>query len=790
MPGGGGLLSGHVGHCSTRAKGLSSHPLALTPRMDFEEIEARDGVRFSWNVWPASRQDTSNLVVPIACLYTPLKEKSDMPTIAYEPVVCKAPCRAILNPYCQIDVESKFWICPFCLQRNQFPPHYKDISLTNLPAELLPSYTTIEYTLGKPVTVPPIFFFVVDTCLEEDEIAALKESLLVTLSMLPPKSLVGLITFGTMVQVHELGFTDIPKSYVFRGSKDYSQSQIQEMLGLAPNTAGSRAPPGGMLPPSFRFLVPVDVCEFTLSQLFEQLQHDPWPVDADKRSQRATGTAASIATSLLETMYPSCGARIMIFCGGPCTVGPGMVVGCELRESIRTHHDIAAERSKYDKKATKFYEALARRAAQNGHTVDILVGCLEQVGMAEIKSMANYTGGHLVLTESFGTNIFKQSCQRIFLKDANGDLLIGFNAITDVVVSRDLKICGLIGAAISTEKRNASVSDTEIGMGGSSQWKTCSLTPRTTHAIYFEVVGAGPASPNAIGLAQFITYYQHSAGQYRLRVTTVARSVQDGASTAIQSAFDQEAAAVLMSRIAVFKAEVDDSPDVMRWVDRLLIRLCQRFGEYRKEDPTSFRLNPLFSMYPQFMFYLRRSQFMHIFNSSPDETAFFRHVLNRERVTNSLIMIQPTLTMYTLDTPPQAVLLDSVSIRPDAILLLDSFFHIVIFHGETIAQWRDQGYQDNPDFANFKTLLQAPVHDSKDLLADRFPIPMYVVCDQHGSQARFLISKLNPSTTHVTSASAYGGGDGSSQGQQIFTDDVSLQVFLDHLKKLVVTTTP
>jgi protein transport protein SEC23 len=44
-----------------------------------------------------------------------------------------------------------------------------------------------------------------------------------------------------------------------------------------------------------------------------------------------------------------------------------------------------------------------------------------------------------------------------------------------------------------------------------------------------------------------------------------------------------------MSRIAVFKAEVDDGPDVLRWVDRMLIRLCSRFAEYRKDDPSSFR---------------------------------------------------------------------------------------------------------------------------------------------------------------------------------------------------------
>ncbi len=87
----------------------------------------------------------------------------------------------------QIDIRGKLWICPFCLSRNAFPPHYKDISNTNLPAELLPKYTTIEYTLARPAQVPPIFLFVVDTCLEEDDLKASEKS------TLPSKSRICLV---------------------------------------------------------------------------------------------------------------------------------------------------------------------------------------------------------------------------------------------------------------------------------------------------------------------------------------------------------------------------------------------------------------------------------------------------------------------------------------------------------------------------------------------------------------------------------------------------------------------
>ena len=54
-------------------------------------------------------------------------------------------------------------------------------------------------------------------------------------------------------------------------------------------------------------------------------------------------------------------------------------------------------------------------------------------------------------------------------------------------------------------------------------------------------------------------------------------------------------------------------------------------------------------------------------------------------------------------------------------------------------------------------------------------------------QARFLIAKVNPSSTHNSMSpwGEYGGGAGTP----ILTDDVSLQVFMDHLRKLAVAGT-
>lgn len=64
------------------------------------------------------------------------------------------------------------------------------------------------------------------------------------------------------------------------------------------------------------------------------------------------------------------------------------------------------------------------------------------------------------------------------------------------------------------------------------------------------------------------------------------------------------------------------------------------------------------------------------------------------------------------------------------------------------------------------------------IMESRFPVPRYIVCDQHKSEARFLIAKLNPSVTHNSGENA--------SGQMIATDDVSLKVFTEHLVKLAV----
>ncbi|XP_007936782.1 protein transport protein Sec23A [Orycteropus afer afer] len=683
----------------------------MTTYLEFiQQNEERDGVRFSWNVWPSSRLEATRMVVPVAALFTPLKERPDLPPIQYEPVLCsRTTCRAVLNPLCQVDYRAKLWACNFCYQRNQFPPTYAGISELNQPAELLPQFSSIEY-----------------------------------------------------VVLEMLGLSKVPVNQATRGP------QVQQPL------------------PSNRFLQPVQKIDMNLTDLLGELQRDPWPVPQGKRPLRSSGVALSIAVGLLECTFPNTGAHIMMFIGGPATQGPGMVVGDELKIPIRSWHDIEKDNAKYVKKATKHFEALANRAATSGHVIDIYACALDQTGLLEMKCCPNLTGGYMVMGDSFNTSLFKQTFQRVFTKDMHGQFKMGFGGTLEIKTSREIKISGAIGPCVSLNSKGPCVSENEIGTGGTCQWKICGLSPTTTLAVYFEVVNQhnAPIPQGGRGAIQFVTQYQHSSGQRRIRVTTIARNWAD-AQTQIQNiaaSFDQEAAAILMARLAIYRAETEEGPDVLRWLDRQLIRLCQKFGEYHKDDPSSFRFSETFSLYPQFMFHLRRSPFLQVFNNSPDESSYYRHHFMRQDLTQSLIMIQPILYAYSFSGPPEPVLLDSSSILADRILLMDTFFQILIYHGETIAQWRKSGYQDMPEYENFRHLLQAPLDDAQEILHSRFPMPRYIDTEHGGSQARFLLSKVNPSQTHNN---MYAWGQES--GAPILTDDVSLQVFMDHLKKLAVS---
>ena len=803
---------------------------------------------------PKSRLQNKRNVIPLAALYTPMNDKSGTEVVDKSFLVSCRTCRSIINPYVQIVNNTQLWNCQFCGTSNQLPPTFNAQGEPVLHPSLNPGSTTIEYQTGRHSSLPPVFFYVVDTCFEGDDVESafeqLKESLIISLSLLPEDALVGLITFGKHVSVHDLTSND-NISHTFSGSKTYTLEKVQSSLGILGSELsaaglkhatqnGSQLPIGNA---ARRFVQPLNLVEYQLTSILENLVCNSFPRNNfSERPERCTGSAINVAALLLKSIFGDAhltGGHLMVFMSGVCTLGPGKVVDKHLKTPLRSHHDIIKSQSvsipsatstskisKFDvsllKECKMFYHGITKLLIGLGLSCDLFIGSYDQVGLFEMDEVCYKTGGAVVMSDSFATAIFKQSFIKFFKKKEGeqeqeqeqeqgfGLLDMAFNATLEVKAATDIKVEGLIGQATSlpinkTTPANARmVAETDVGEGKTNSWKLCSLNPKSTFAIYLDKLDSMTTQTTYI---QFLLHYQHPTGEIRLRVTTVPINVlPDSDNVNLEFGFDQEAALVLVARKAIEKLRIDSihkkfatSAAIIKELDEEMISFCSRFGVFTQGMPDSFRLSSAYSLFPQFIYHLRRSPFINVFNSSPDETSYVRTLFMHEDLANSLLMIQPSLLSYDINTwgsstdgndlleqeqEPKPVLLDSASLGHSKILLLDTFFHILIHHGSQVADWRNAGYHEQEEYAHFRDFLEAPKREALEILSERFPLPRFINCDEGGSQARFLMAKLNPSTSYATNVNHfYGTGD----RMDVFTDDVSLQLYMDHVQRIITS---
>lgn len=772
----------------------------------FEEYEDKTGLKFAFNVFPRTKVQEKKCTIPLSCLYQPLRPKEDPVILESNPIACMN-CRSILNPYCIMDSNSRSWSCSICNNRNQFPNN-----LAQFPHEMNPDLLDVEYVIPSMHNnainnrKPTVFLYLLDLAIEEEELNSLKESLLTSIDLLPANSMISIITFGKHVNVYETGCQDHISSYTFNGNVEYTREEINKKLGIIKKDINNMKSLNSLEIVN-RFVQQTSICEFTILKLFESFKTDSFKPKKYFRNERSTGTAINIAFHMLSTLFPKIGSRIMLFTGGPCTIGPGSIVSTNFKDPIRSHHDLMKD-SKHIKnfnKNVKFYQNIAEKASINGHTIDIFIGCYDQIGLNEMECLVGKTGGVIVQSDSFTSAIFKQSLQKFLSINEYGESQFGLNSTLEIKCS-NLKVKGFIGHGtpiyLKQQSDNQQAikfftnenSKNNIGINGSNIFKIGSVSVHSTYAIYFDL------NEQIIGdysVIQFITSYQHPDGSHHIHVTTSQRFINPSPIDSLEpiiDSFDQEAATVLIAREAIWKVKSGSSSAAQDFTNRVLIDFLSVFCKYSINQPDSIIIPTNVNLLPQFIYHLRRSNFIQIFNSSPDETSFYRHCFLTEDCINTLIMIQPTLTAYELEKEPESVLLDSTSIKPNRILFLDTFFHILIYHGSLIAEWRRQGYQDQPEYEYLKEFLELPRQEAADILVDRFPLPRFIDTEEGGSQARFLMSKLNPTTSYTNSDSLdqlakYGGAHDQNNGAVILTDDISLQTFMKFVYEAVVKPT-
>ena len=743
---------------------------------DFMKEESN--IRCSWNVFPQNKLDKERFIVPVGFHYTPLKPVENLQILEYEPLLC-GKCSSVLNPYCNIDFRSKAWECPFCLKKNLFPSHYaQNISETVLPPELMNEYSTVEYKLEKKgLANQPIVFFIIDTAIEEDELMHLKEKIQIAVDGLPDECKIGIITFGTMTMLLEVGFTDFPKLHTFKGDKKYSAQDIQNILMINPNNSKSLCK---------KFIQTKQECNFSVSSFLDDLTVDVFPKKQFERKHNCAGLALNVAITLLETICNGEPSRIELFLGGAPNIGDGKIVSVDLKETVRNIVDFQKnnENTQYFKAAFDYYTNLSQRAQKAGQIIDIYSCSFNQVGLLEMKCCSEKTGGYLILSDSFSHACFKDTFLKLFEVDENGYLNWNYKAKMDIFLTKPFTVSGGLGYMASIEAKLQNpldmISKEVIGQGNTRSWSIGGMHNNSTFTYILDVNDSGVANKRCI--IQLTTSYIASDLTHRFRVTSFRRKIAGEFNTSlleIAQSFDQEATTVLLAKYCVDKGYKQEQLETLRWLDKTIIRLITKFSDYKKDDISSFKLNNRFSQFPQFMYYLRRSPFISDFNSSLDEGIFYKSSLIYETMLNCTIMIQPILYSYTPEVPEATpVHLDIDHMKDDAVLYLDAFFFVCIWHGKNVADWRDKGLHENPEYENIKTMLELPQESAQETLMERLPVPKYISCDSGNGQERYVKFTVNPSCSNSEQNSGIPEG--------FYTDDVSLKKFWEHLKKKVV----
>lgn len=663
-------------------------------------IEEVDGIRLTWNIWPVV--STKGDLIPIACLYN---IHQDCPVINCEPIPCSR-CQSILCPQSILDFGSKTWTCNICGNKNVLPPHARDISPQNILPEMAEENSTIEYILSKTASFPPVFSFIIDLCTYDPARHELmKRGVIHALKSLPNDALVSIVLFGTNLDLMCFTNEPIKSVYQFSGNTVYTKEMLSSF-----NLGDIR-----------KFLVNKSEKIDELIHLIENLEPDPFAVIHGYRPLRCTGSAMSLAVSLLDGPFIDSAVKYMVFTQGPCTYGPGKVEKLEIAGSSDERVDLDA--------AAAFYKTIAEKLNSFGHSVDIIAETIADIGIDQIKPIITMTGGSLIMAQDFDEEIKNKSLDKMFEREENSDCLkMGFNAKVQIKTSHNLVVKGVLG-----EGR-------PFGEG----WKVGSILPRTNLTVLFE--NTPTSRPNDFGYVQIITQYQKSDRRMALRVTTFSRMFTDDRTRVIAS-FDQEAACVFQARAFLMKSYLNIL-DFESAIDKALIRFIRRYGTFVRDNPDSVTLPDSMSYYPNFMYFFRRSLLVQKDGISNDESTYFRILLYKLKTEDAIKMIKPSLISFHYQGDINPVELDTTSLNPECMLVLDTFHNVLFWKGKYVENWINEGLDKQPEYEFFKNTIEEAKNYSLSLL-DRVPVPQYKETVEGKSQERILLHYVNPSQEGV-----------------------------------------
>ncbi|GMM36278.1 hypothetical protein DASC09_036030 [Saccharomycopsis crataegensis] len=707
--------------------------------------------RFNWNKFPYSKLQES-YTGHVACHLSPCENtiKVALNQIGYVKCI-NLGCQAIMNKYCQINIQKRSWTCCICKTINSINDNISQESLDIFRNN--GSFDFLSDTIIPGPTVEPrmifnqktkVYMYMIDLLTEKDELSSLKSSILESVSALPANSVVIVITYDSKtIRIHDSD-TGIPHAFDIESPIDVKNMRNNLFSGSYDRFRINK----------YLYNLNDSVQLTNLQSSLNNLSTTNIEKPKGQRHTRITGTALQIAMELVKVMkleiLPilanklSFIVNVLVFISGPCTTGAGKIISPSLKSNFRNHNVIVESFSELNQLnyAVKFYSDLIyanvgllygldseHRAFNKNCNIsikfDIFSANYDETGLFEMQNLCNLTGGRLILSDSFDTNIFKQNFLKVFPGSQNR---LNYNGRLDILTSCNLKINGAIGPLVSLKNHSQYASDLRIGESLTNSWLINSFQD-TNFTVFFQqedFIGKKRLK-NDFYYVQFKLRYKNRDENF-LKIITVEK--KNGHTPAeLAEGFDQVAYLGILAKKVVydnlFNLKYDDLNEDL---DLMFKNLIVEFGRVLIEEPTSvwsnekfhnfitenslIELNSKFNLIPEFFYYLKKSYIVRKFNITPDETSFYNNILLQSNAKVTRLIVNSSLYNVSVHGFPNIVSsdtnfdiaalkyeqifltpipldADALSISNNNIFIFDDFFHILIHYGSSISYYRD-----------------------------------------------------------------------------------------------------
>lgn len=844
--------------------------------------------RFNWDVFPSTKLEAKNMVSPIGCMFTPFDSIVKEVSESY-PLECSS-CQAIINQFIQLNRSNGEWWCPFCQNTTVLPESFivpskgcadEEISVPIRPS----SHGTVDYILPEDISQAKLkgkfVVYVIDTYKYfnqnetssdgVDEFMTLKEAIANSIKKLPEDCEIIIVTFSDTVVLHKpsLGAVEVIRTH----------DRVEEDQD-APSTKPNRDIDFYLdqLKDIVEKLSKPDICSKPNPELLKYVLSLSPHYTSSLKPPRATGLSVMASCQLISNFFSNLYlGKVSLFLTGAGTLEPGKIV--DERGTLRSHKDILNSSAPYVTHTQRFYKifaflsagytlqasikcanslespllfSIAREATK--FTFDIYSGFVNQVGIYEMKVLAQAGNGNIFMSESFASLRFAATLTNNLLLFVEGNS----NCILTVVPSSGLKVSSLVANCTPLQSsyqlerhlhlHNEKISDVITKYDSAlkqkhftNRWFAGCLNKADTFSIFFEVETVSSSTKLDMKkgrqeiLVQFqVTFYDSKIKRNVMRVTTVRRPTTLAVITQpelkgramsrspqsqvvrnlkISESFNAHEWIILLTRLLIDKIDAlggfDSIEEILDQTNRAIIRLLYNFSGievFQKADANPYEnLTLQYSIKENFKELLpyaynlsRNPHLIKVFNSSPDETAFYHHLFRTLDRKESSTLLKPALYIsrsgYLEEVPLSWKSLKNET-NVSQYFVMDSLNQIIVY--KSIAKPEDC-LKLHP--SNNEILLSAATLSEElkpiilmiktQIVSTRKIVPNIILTQTGHSQARFLQARLEAqprAPPQKTKRTTKWWHFGSSKGRtsKKLTDEMLTDEFYELLVKKV-----